>query len=225
MRTLLLTCGFAVVMGCSTATDTAVTPPVTGSEDTVTVETPAAPTASGSEGTEITLSPENTYIQFVGTHVGPTPDPKARTGKFTDFSGVARVEDDDLKSVVVDIKTDSLETSIENLTNHLKSEDFFDVRNYPTARFESTSITRNEDGEHIITGNLTLLGQTNEISFPASVGMPDGEFQLSAKVKLDRTEFGMTSNTDKVNKEVNLTIGSGDSTHAPEDDQASRNDE
>ena len=145
----------------------------------------------------------------MGTHVGPTPDPKARVGKFGDFSGQAVVEDDELKSVSLDIQIASVDTTMEKLNNHLQSPDFFDAREYPSAKFETTRINRNEDGDHILTGNLTLHGETKEISFPANVGMTNGQLDLSAKLTIDRTEFGMTEMTDRVNKEVELTIGVG----------------
>ena len=103
----------------------------------------------------------------------------------------------------------SVTTEQDKLTNHLQAPDFFDVRQFPTAKFETTRIARDKDGNHLITGNLTLHGETKEINFPASVGMVDGQLEFSARLELDRTEFGMDQNIDKVNKEVSLTIGIG----------------
>ena len=42
--------------------------------------------------------------------------------------------------------------------------DFFEVREYPTAKFESTKITAAKDGQATVTGKLTLHGVTKEIS-------------------------------------------------------------
>ena len=204
---LLLVLSSSIAIGCNSQTaDTVDAPAVevkaAGEGDDVT-------TSSMAGNDEMVMTPENTLIQFVGTHVGPTPDPKARTGKFGDFSGKAIMADEQLKSVSVDIQIASVDTGMEKLNNHLQAEDFFSVREYPTAKFESTKIEPGENGEHNVTGALTLHSKTNEISFPASIEMTDGSLNFSGKLTLDRTEFGMDQNTEKVNKEVDLTITIG----------------
>ena len=219
MRLVALLVVCSLVVGCSSqsTTDTAVTPPVQGVEDSVAVSpagdtNPAASDAKTAGGMEIALTPSNTRIQFTGTHKkNPPPDPDARVGTFSAFDGKAVVADDELKSISVVIKIDSIETPQEKLTNHLKAPDFFDAREYPTAKFETTRIARNVDGDHQITGDLTMLTTTKEVSFPARVGMQDGKLSLSAQLKIDRTEFGMTDHTDNVNEEVSLQIDVGSS--------------
>lgn len=211
MKYWLPLCVVVAAIGCSAKTDTTVAPPVVTTTETATgssektdpVVDPAA------DATEIALTAENTLIQFVGTHVGEVPDPKARTGSFADFTGVATIADDDIQSVNVAIQMASVDTGMDKLNNHLQAPDFFDVRQHPTAEFTSTRIARDKDGRHIITGDLTLHGETKEVSFPADVGMTNGELKLAAKLKLDRTEFGMDKMTDKVNSEVALTIKIG----------------
>lgn len=176
-----------------------------------------------SDGT-LALTPQNTEIQFVGTHVveGGGPDPKARTGVFKKFHGQAKVADDDhtLQSVWVEIDTQSLDTGITKLTNHLNSPDFFDTREYPTARFESTSIRPSESGSDdvTITGDLTLHGTTKEISFPAQVSAEGHDLNLTANFVIDRAEFGMDQMTDNVNKEVTMTVTIGKGSEAAEAD-------
>ena len=214
MRYLMILFLLIPLFGCSSqTTDTALTPPVVGTEDSVSneltspeVSTDEAPSTSGKT---FELTPTNTKLQFTGTHKVPPPDPKARVGTFSDFSGVAVVEDDDLRSINLEIKVASIQTENEKLTNHLKAPDFFDAREYPTATFEATRIARNEEGIHEITGNLTMLKTTKEVSFPATVGMQNGDLQLSAKLKINRTEFGMTDHTDGVNEEVAIEISVG----------------
>ncbi len=155
---------------------------------------------------ETSLTPDNTLIQFVGTHVGDEPDP--RTGKFSKFSGTAKAADGKLTEVTVDIETVSLETDIEKLTNHLKSPDFFDVRQHPEAKFVSKSIKPGDDGKVEITGDLTMLGTTKSITFPAAVTIGD-DINLDAEFVIDRVEFGMDYSPDKVHKDVTMTIKVG----------------
>jgi polyisoprenoid-binding protein YceI len=159
------------------------------------------------------LTPENTKILFVGTHVGPKPDP--RTGGFEKFTGEAVVDDENktLKSVEVDIDTTSIWTQFGNLTRHLNTPDFFDTREYPKAKFVSKSIKPGQDpGAVEITGDLTLLAETKEIKVPATVSVDDGGLALKADFKIDRTEFGMDRLVDRVEKPVALTVVIGEKT-------------
>ena len=177
------------------------------------LEPTAVPIVSG----VVALSAENTRIQFVATHVGDNPNP--RTGVFTEFTGEAEVdlESKVLLKVYADIKIESLTTAIGNLTTHLKSPDFFDAREYPTARFESTNITPDEaGGDYAVTGNLTLLETTKEIRFPAKVTINDEGLLMTGELVIDRTAWGMDGMQDRVNKTISLTISIGQKTHAPQ---------
>lgn len=163
------------------------------------------------EGGAATLTPANTKITFVGTHAAPkAPDP--RTGTFEKFAGKAEIDADGkmLKSVSVEIETGSLKTPIPMLTNHLSSPDFFDTEKYPTARFESTSIAAGEGGQATITGNLTLLETTKEISFPATITVSDAGLTLKAEFKINRLDFGVGVNQKGVEEPVSLTVTVGE---------------
>jgi polyisoprenoid-binding protein YceI len=162
-----------------------------------------------------TLGPDNTKIQFVGTHVGDKPDP--RTGGFAKFTGKAQVDPATkaLQSLSAQIDTTSLFTALPMLTSHLKTPDFFEVREYPTAKFESTKIVPGKAGEVTITGKLTLHGVTKEISFPATVAVGDEGFTLKSEFNIDRSDFKMNFGPDKVHNKVALTLVIGEKTPAP----------
>ncbi|MBA2114525.1 YceI family protein [Bremerella alba] len=162
--------------------------------------------AEASGPVEVKLTPENTLIQFVGIHKGDKPDP--RTGKFGKLSGTAKAADGKLTEVNVLIETPSLETEIEKLTNHLKSPDFFDVRENPEAKFVSKSIETADDGTVKITGDLTLLKETKSISFPAKVTVGK-DITLDAEFVINRVDFGMDFGTDNVHEDVTMTIKVG----------------
>lgn len=159
---------------------------------------------AAADGRNIALTPANTLIQFVGLHADPD-DPRPRVGRFDKFSGALTTVDDDVTSIRVEIDTASLTTEIEKLTNHLKSADFFNVNEHPKATFTSTKIEPAGDGQVNITGDLTLLGNTQEITFPATLSM-EGDFSLQAEFQIDRTQFGMDYGTENVLKEVDMTI-------------------
>ena len=107
--TLYLLAIVTTMLGCSSKTDTVVTPPVSSVNTTPSVDDLEV---NVSEGTEITLTPENTKIEFIGTHVGPDPDPNARTGHFAELAGTALIADDDIQSIQIEIQTASVSTPI-----------------------------------------------------------------------------------------------------------------
>jgi polyisoprenoid-binding protein YceI len=158
-------------------------------------------------GGAATLGPQNTKIEFVCAHVGPKPDP--RTGGFAKFSGKATVSGQSLKSVSLDIDTTSLFTQFDMLTTHLKSPDFFEVRRYPTAKFESTKIEGSSTATQV-TGKLTLHGVTKEISIPASVEITDAGLKLTSQFTINRLDYGINFDPKKVENQVKISVTIGE---------------
>lgn len=160
------------------------------------------------------LTPDNTSIGFVGTHTGANPNP--RLGGFAQFSGIAEVDtaSNTLRSATVDIKTGSLWTTIPPLTEHLKSPDFFNANKFPAAKFVTKSIAPIADkpGEFTMTGELTLLGRTKDVSFPVKIELTGDGLTLAGKFTLDRTRFGMDHIQEKVEKGVTVTLAIGKKT-------------
>jgi len=151
------------------------------------------------------LTPQNTKLQFVCAHVGPKPDP--RKGSFAKFTGTAQVDAaaKSLKSISLEIDTNSLQTDFDMLTTHLKSPDFFEVRRFPTAKFESTKI---EPGQ--ITGKLTLHGVTKEITIPATIQISDTGLHLSSEFTINRLDYGINFDPKKVEDKVSLSVVVGE---------------
>jgi polyisoprenoid-binding protein YceI len=163
------------------------------------------------------ITPENTRIEFIGTHVGEKPDP--RKGRFEKFTGKLDADPTTKKllAVSLEIDTSSLMTDIDKLTEHLKSPDFFDVREHPKATFESTKIAPSAEGEGLvtITGKLTLHGVTKEITLPATVELGESP-KLRSEFTIDRSEFGMTFSPDRVENKVALTVVIGEQPATPQ---------
>ena len=94
----------------------------------------------------------------------------------------------DMKGIkVLDLKdpTDSAK-----LKGHLESADFFGVEEFPEARFVITGSKPMTTGAtHEITGDLTIKGKTERITFPATVKSEGGKAIMSAQIPVDRTKF------------------------------------
>lgn len=80
------------------------------------------------------------------------------------------------------------------LEGHLKSPDFFDVANHPTAMLEITSVSPVEGEENMYTigGNLTIKGATHHIAFPAEVMMEGDNLMAKAFISIDRSKWGVS---------------------------------
>src|SRR3989344_3262254 len=83
-------------------------------------------------------------------------------GRFNDFSGSIEFDPDNLEklSVEVEIEAISVWTGQEQRDGHLKSADFFDVQNYPTATLKSTDFKKSADSSYQLYGDLTIRGVT-----------------------------------------------------------------
>lgn len=87
----------------------------------------------------------------------------------------------------------------ESLESHLmgtvegKEGDFFNVNQFPTAKFEITGYNAGENSMGKLSGNLTLRGKTQNISFPVSIYDEGDKMTLkSDSFTIDRTKWGIT---------------------------------
>lgn len=84
------------------------------------------------------------------------------------------------------------------LEEHLKGERWFDVANHPNASFNITKVTPRADSAttfvYDVTGNLTLKGQTHELTMPATIFMDaSGQLHAQSSFEFDRTKWGVTA--------------------------------
>ncbi|RFS15523.1 YceI family protein [Emticicia sp. C21] len=80
---------------------------------------------------------------------------------------------------------------------HLKSADYFDVEKFPTSTFAITKVDSVIRDNIKITGNLTIKGVTNEVTFPARIDVKDGIAKANAKLTFDRTDWGIRYRSGK----------------------------
>ena len=174
----------------------------------------AKPTPVALKDGVASLSPENSKVDFVGTHVGD--EPKPRLGGFKKFKGKLAVTDDgsSVKSLSMEFETGSLWTEMgAKLTDHLKTADFLDVKKYPSAKFVSKKVTAGDKkGMLNVVGDFTLMGKTKEITIPVMMKKSDKGVVVKGDFKLDRISFGMTKKAEQVSKEVSITLAVGEKT-------------
>jgi len=99
------------------------------------------------------------------------------------------------------------------LVGHLKSADFFDVAQFPSAKFELVSVAELPDGSaastdsivasHQVTGNLVMKGVSKSISFPAQISVNEtGITAITAPFSIDRTQWGVNYGSKSIFAEL-----------------------
>ncbi len=122
-----------------------------------------------------------------GTHSGGIKLSSGTLG-FNDQKLVSGSFAADMTSLTV---TDLKGGRADQLADHLKNEDFFDAARFPTAVFKVTNVTKGKGKDQVIvSGNLTMRGKSNPISFPAIIHhMGATVHAVAENVKIDRTKF------------------------------------
>jgi polyisoprenoid-binding protein YceI len=146
-----------------------------------------------------TLTGNNTRIEWTGTK----PDGK-HDGGFKKLSGTAVAGAKGELKLELEIDQTSLYSDNILLTAHLKSPDFFAVKDHPKSRFVSRKVEKADKG-FVIIGDLTLLGKTREVRIPAEISV--GEvFTLEGRFTINRHDFGMSYAKGKINDEVQVRV-------------------
>lgn len=154
----------------------------------------------------------------VGTH----------TGTINIQEGIIYVKDATIESGKINIDMTSITvTDLDensgkgSLEAHLKGTvegkegDFFNVNKYPTATFEITGVA-DKDGTTMMSGNLTMLDKTHNVTFPVQVTSQENTVHLKSETfTVDRTKWGINYGSksifdnlgDKfINDEMEITI-------------------
>ncbi|SRR5690554_2932353 len=164
--------------------------PAAAVSEPAAVEKEEAPVEVEQALTQVAFEKEGSSIGFVGAKV--TGD---HTGGFTEWSGTASMDaNGKLVGVNFEVDTVSVFSDNDQLTDHLKSADFFDVATYPKSTFVSTSIVENaaDGATHTVKGNLDLRGVKKEIQFPATITVADGKLTTSSEFTLKRSDFNIS---------------------------------
>ena len=88
------------------------------------------------------------------------------------------------------------------LVRHLSSADFFNVEKYPTATFKLKKVSKLSEGNYIANGEFTMVGIPKPIEFPASIKISKDAVAGEAKVKIDRTKWGLKYNSGNFIKDL-----------------------
>lgn len=185
----------------------------------IAVTTAAAMTLSSpaaiAEPQTYVIDDEHFSMAFEIMHIGYAPV----MGMFRDVEGQFEYDEEEkqLTSGTLTFKSKSVFTNHDKRDDHLRNEDFLDSGKFPDITFEVTGFETTGDNTGVITGDLTLLGQTRPVDVDVTlnksaeypIGHKEYTLGLSAEATLNRSDWGMTYGieNDLVGDEVRLRFG------------------
>jgi len=142
------------------------------------------------------IDPTHSTVTFAVKHLMIS---KVR-GTFDGFSGTivtSEIAAENQVNASIDMAT--INTNQADRDGHLRTNDFFNVEEFPTADFTSTAVTIDGD-DMTVDGELTLRGVTKPVTLKGEFGgiatSPYGQTMAAASVStvINRTDFGVNYN-------------------------------
>jgi len=172
-----------------------------------TVSEASEPTARSTKGEVWNVDTERSTLRALAAKV---------TAKhpihFGSWRGSLKVAENKVQGLDFWIDMASLSADHPKLTKHLLDADFFDVTKYPAATFVSTAVDASPDDRgntHLVTGNLTIRGNSKQVRFPAVIRFDGPVVQASTEFAIDRQDFGLSypgRADDLIQDKVVLTV-------------------
>jgi polyisoprenoid-binding protein YceI len=143
------------------------------------------------------IDPAHSSVEFQVKHLGIA----TVKGHFNDFEGVLEVGENGLPvKAYGSVKVESVDTREEQRDAHLRSADFFDAENHPELSFAATAIEPVDEETFKVTGDLTVHGVTQPVTFDAELQGAEQDpwgnerFAVEVTGQIKRSDFGMTFN-------------------------------
>jgi polyisoprenoid-binding protein YceI len=132
--------------------------------------------------------PETSSVAFVGTQQGTKFN-----GRFQTFTAEIDLDaaDPTKGSIVGTVQLDSVNTRDHDRDASLLDKDWFNVKEFPQAKFESQKIEKAADGSFVANGNLTLKGQTKPAAMKFTLTGTGPTAQFAGNLSINRFDFNV----------------------------------
>lgn len=142
------------------------------------------------------IDPAHSAAQFAVRHMAIS----TVRGAFSKVKGTVNLDDSDISKSNVDVTIDvsTVDTREPKRDDDLRSDRFFDVKDFPTMTFKSTKVEQLAPGKLRVTGDLTIRGITKPVVLDvdgptAAIKDPRGNQRAAATAttKINRQDFGV----------------------------------
>ncbi len=183
------------IAGCSQATDA----------------TPKAATSAAASAMERIGNWEvvkaDSHIKFTATQQG-----ESFTGEFPNYRVMINFKEDalDKANVTAAIDLGSVKAGNKDRDGALPGKDWFSVKAFPEAVFQSDDFVKMGEGQYEARGTLTIKGKSQALTLPFTLAINGASADMSGQVTLDRTLWevgsGSWASGDQVSTEVTVDI-------------------
>lgn len=137
-------------------------------------------------------------------------------GRFNEFSGNITLNELDISKskVEFEVKSASVDSANAKRDQHLRSSDFFNVKQFPVITFQSTKVSEKTGKENMleVTGEFNLHGVKKSITIDVEITgkktIPQaGEiigFHTTFDIK--RSEYGFNFGLQNINDDIQITV-------------------
>lgn len=163
------------------------------------------------QSTSYAIEPTHTFVTFEAKHFGTSTN-RGRFDKKEGMISFDRAAKTGKAEITID--TTSINTGVAPFDGHLKSKDFFNATEFPTARFVGDKFSFDAAGKvTAVAGTLTLVGKTQPVTLTASNfncydnpmlkrEVCGGDFETT----IQRSAFGITYGLPGIPDNVRLLI-------------------
>ena len=114
-----------------------------------------------SQETAWTADEAHTKIQFIAVHMAISEV----SGQFNEYEVNVLSDEENFTDAKIDvvIKAKSIDTNNQKRDDHLRSDDFLGVEQYPEIKFSGKGLRRVDEDKYKLTGDLTIRDVTREV--------------------------------------------------------------
>ena len=160
----------------------------------------AAPTAAAPAWT---VDAAQSSIAFEGQQYG-----QAFKGVFQRWSADIKFDPANLagSSARVTIETGSARTGDGTKDDTMKQGEWFDTSRFPTAVFQTQSITAQGAGKYSAAGTLTIKNKAYPVTLPFTLAIQGANATMQAALPLDRLNLGLGAASDPKGSEIGRNV-------------------
>lgn len=166
---------------------------------------------SQAAATEYSLDPQHTSVVIAWNHFGFSNP----TAYISDVSGKISFdkENPEKSSVNVTLPVKTIDTHVKALTDEFLGKDYFDVKTFPEATFQSTRVVSKGGNKYDVEANLTIKGMTKPVLLHATLNKQDMHpmvkkqaigFDATGVIK--RSDFKLDKYVPAVSDNVTITL-------------------
>lgn len=152
------------------------------------------------------IIPAESNINFTATQNGAPV-----SGRFTVFRGEIQFDPNNLPTshVKITVDTNSVTTSFTDIAEALKTEEWFDVKLFPEAVFESKTFSKVAEESFQTNGTLTIRDKSLPITISfIGKSLSQDKGQVTGSMRLQRSQYtvgqGEWASTDEIKDDVQV---------------------